>query len=434
MAQFDLLLIQNVSAAGTEYSERLVNLVKGGLLSSNASGVPTVLPVGTNGYHLVVDSTEDTGLKWVAIEAGHTQHTDTGTTNNTFTVDSDGTTGKIILDADNAGGNYSTTLQNQTQAADIVLTLPSITGVLALVSQLHTQNTDTGTTSTIFELDNDGFKIELTAESASKFGVKVDGGATYADMQVKNLTANSIALQSGTIANAPSNSTDITNKGYVDGILAANDAMVFRGTVGTGGTYEITAFNALATYNAGWTFKAITAGTIKGKVCEIGDTLYATVDRSGSGQLDADWVVVQTNIDGAVIGPASAGNGYLVLFDGTTGKLIKAGTGAPGSMAYANTTDYVAKALFDANTILTANTDNTPAALTVAEQTLIGRKTGGSIAALTPAEIMGVICVTAPASKAATGVAGQIAFDDNYIYRCTATNTWKRSAMATNWP
>ncbi len=35
-----------------------------------------------------------------------------------------------------------------------------------------------------------------------------------------------------------------------------------------------------------------------------------------------------------------------------------------------------------------------------------------------------------PASAAASGTAGQIAFDQNYIYICTGTNTWKRVAIA----
>lgn len=298
---------------------------------------------------------------------------------------------------------------------------------------LHNQNTDTGTDSTIFELDNDGFKIELTAESASKFGVKVDGGATYADMQAKDGTFNKVILTTGTISTPPSVSTDIVNKAYADGLIAANDAMVFKGTVGAGGTYEIAAFNTLATYNTGWTFRVVTAGTIKGKVCEVGDMLTAMVGRSGSGNLDADWTVMQTNLDGAVIGPASVGDGYIVLFDGTSGKLIKAGTGAPGSMIYANTGDYVAKALFDANTILSANADNTPLALTIGEQTIVGRKTGGNIAPLTPAEAMNVLWVTPPAAKNSTGIAGQIAKDGNYVYFCTAANTWKRAIIATNW-
>lgn len=36
-----------------------------------------------------------------------------------------------------------------------------------------------------------------------------------------------------------------------------------------------------------------------------------------------------------------------------------------------------------------------------------------------------------PASASAAGDAGQICWDANYIYVCTATNTWKRSALAT---
>ena len=36
-----------------------------------------------------------------------------------------------------------------------------------------------------------------------------------------------------------------------------------------------------------------------------------------------------------------------------------------------------------------------------------------------------------PASASATGTTGEIAWDANYIYVCTATNTWKRSAITT---
>jgi len=49
---------------------------------------------------------------------------------------------------------------------------------------------------------------------------------------------------------------------------------------------------------------------------------------------------------------------------------------------------YVLKSLFDANTILAANTDNTPAAVTVAEQRLVGRITAGNITALTAAQVL----------------------------------------------
>jgi hypothetical protein len=36
-----------------------------------------------------------------------------------------------------------------------------------------------------------------------------------------------------------------------------------------------------------------------------------------------------------------------------------------------------------------------------------------------------------PASAGATGTTGEIAWDADYIYVCTATNTWKRTAIAT---
>jgi hypothetical protein len=39
--------------------------------------------------------------------------------------------------------------------------------------------------------------------------------------------------------------------------------------------------------------------------------------------------------------------------------------------------------------------------------------------------------VTAPASSSATGIRGQFAFDNNYVYVCTNTNTWVRAALST---
>jgi len=52
---------------------------------------------------------------------------------------------------------------------------------------------------------------------------------------------------------------------------------------------------------------------------------------------------------------------------------------------------------FDADTILAAESDNTPVALTVAAQRIVGRKTGGHIAALTAAEILAILGVEAGA-------------------------------------
>ena len=39
--------------------------------------------------------------------------------------------------------------------------------------------------------------------------------------------------------------------------------------------------------------------------------------------------------------------------------------------------------------------------------------------------------VPVPASATATGQTGQLAQDGSYLYICTASNTWKRVAIAT---
>ena len=36
-----------------------------------------------------------------------------------------------------------------------------------------------------------------------------------------------------------------------------------------------------------------------------------------------------------------------------------------------------------------------------------------------------------PSSASSTGAKGEICYDANYIYVCTATNTWKRVALST---
>jgi|TARA_B100001778_G_scaffold37006_2_gene26790 hypothetical protein len=36
---------------------------------------------------------------------------------------------------------------------------------------------------------------------------------------------------------------------------------------------------------------------------------------------------------------------------------------------------------------------------------------------------------TAPSTSSATGVAGQLAFDADYLYVCVSSNTWKRIAL-----
>ena len=75
----------------------------------------------------------------------------------------------------------------------------------------------------------------------------------------------------------------------------------------------------------------------------------------------------------------------------------------------------------------TASTSTTTGALTVTGGAGIAGDlhVGGRINGL------GSVQSGTPASAAATGTAGQVRWDADYIYVCTATNTWKRVAIST---
>ena len=79
MAQYDILLYQNVSPSAVLFKEQFVNIAKGCILSADSNGVPTVLSAGTNDFVLTADSTTPTGLKWSAAGSSTVFRTDATT-------------------------------------------------------------------------------------------------------------------------------------------------------------------------------------------------------------------------------------------------------------------------------------------------------------------------------------------------------------------
>lgn len=112
-------------------------------------------------------------------------------------------------------------------------------------------------------------------------------------------------------------------KAYADGLLDANNAYQYKGVI------DCSANPNYPAASAGWTYKVSVAGKIGGASginVEVGDTLTCIVDGSAAGNqatVGANWIIVQTNIDGAVTGPASSTAGDIVTFSGTTGKVIQ---------------------------------------------------------------------------------------------------------------
>ena len=86
--------------------------------------------------------------------------------------------------------------------------------------------------------------------------------------------------------------------------------------------------------------------------------------------------------------PASPGVGE-VWFRSDLGSFRVRGSGSTISLlSSADLSAYVAKTLYDANTVLAATTDNTPAALTLGASTVLGRRATGNIVAISYANLI----------------------------------------------
>jgi hypothetical protein len=129
-----------------------------------------------------------------------------------------------------------------------------------------------------------------------------------------------VALAANSDAKIP---TQKAVKAYADGLLDANNAYQYKGVIDASLNPNYPAASA------GHTYKISVAGKIGGASginVEVGDTITALVDGSAAGNqatVGANWIVMQTNIDGAVVGPASSTAGDLVTFSGTTGKVVQ---------------------------------------------------------------------------------------------------------------
>lgn len=172
-----------------------------------------------------------------------------------------------------------------------------------------------------------------------------------------------------TLNGDPTDNLHAATKQYVDNILTINDALVFKGILGTDtGMISSLPPNAIdSSYKQGWTYKVGTAGTYAGQDCEIGDTIYCIAD--GTTANNANWTIIQTNIDGTVIGPSESAGGVAV-FTGTTGKAIKdsgftIATSVPENAVFTDTNTKVTSAAnhytpsTDANSELTASLSGT---------------------------------------------------------------------------
>lgn len=171
--------------------------------------------------------------------------------------------------------------------------------------------------------DNDSRLTNARTPTAHKTSHATGGSdaLTAADIGADASGAASSAITAHIAASDPHG-----DRSYADSLFAANDALVYKGAI------DASANPNYPAASAGHLYKISVAGKIgggSGVNVEVGDSILCTVDGTLAGTqaaVGANWSIIQTNIDGAVIGPASATSGDLAVFSGTGGKLI-AGSG-----------------------------------------------------------------------------------------------------------
>jgi hypothetical protein len=163
--------------------------------------------------------------------------------------------------------------------------------------------------------------LQLASTAQTQTGTDTALATTAAGVKaaIDQRIDNTAGLSSGSTTNAPSVAAAKT---YIDGIIAAANALVYKGVI------DASANPNYPASNAGDVYKVSVAGKIggaSGPNVEVGDMLIALTDGTAAGTqaaVGAQWDIVQQNIDGAVTGPASSTSGNLPSFSGTTGKVV----------------------------------------------------------------------------------------------------------------
>lgn len=104
--------------------------------------------------------------------------------------------------------------------------------------------------------------LTLTASSVSNKSITISGSIADASTSAKGVVkiGDGISVNNGTISVTASS-------------LGLSSAMLFKGSLGTGGT--ITSLPAAAVGNSGYTYKVITAGTYASQVAKVGDVFVS---------------------------------------------------------------------------------------------------------------------------------------------------------------
>jgi hypothetical protein len=208
----------------------------------------------------------------------------------------------------------------------------------------------------------------------------------------------------------------------IDGYtFAAGDSLIWYFTGTNAGLWTVTSTGSPTT-SAVLTRPSYYQGTLPWSLAIIG------IEKSGAGGNQGLWVQLRPNTSGTYPVVVNTTNMTTNTVINPAGNASISGNTFQNTQTLVGGTNTVAPLKFQSGVLQT-----TPAAHSI-------EWNGNSLYATTvaatrtaiPSFIAGPLSATGtvPVLSSTNGIAGQMAFDSNYLYICTAANTWKRAALS----
>jgi len=459
----------NVIRGGTTVSGATVTGTAGqfGTITGNTAGFTTVTGTtvtGTTANFVTVSGTTVTGnvgnfTTVTGGSAGFTTVTGTTITGTTLTVASGTFTGNSTAAAFIPTGSTVPTNGVYLPSANNVAISTNGSGRLFVdASGRVGMGAAEGTyAASVTTTGNNGFLVKTGTASA----VQIYAGNTGGEAALGTLTSDPLNL-----VTAGSSRIRITSAGLVGIGTSSPDANsqlhivgssyqpLYVNTTNAGGggaAFFRSGTQALYVGTAGssWLSGSSTAdGLVRAEanlvLASNGNTRAVTIDTSqrvGIGTASPGSLLTSYPGNVSTLG-AKASTGLLIDNNGSAGNISQIGLGYTFSNTYhpisiaavttSGTGSTRADLVFAVRDLTTDVAPTERARIDSSGRLLVGTSTntGGSLFQVNDNRIR-IATAKTPASATDTGSAGEICWDANYIYVCTATNTWKRAALST---
>lgn len=330
-----------------------------GTLKFNA-GANVAVAVSTDGVTISATDTKYTSGTGITVSGTTINHsnsitagTASGDANKTLTFGGTFTIPSITYDAQ--GHIKSKTVTTMTMPAAPTFTNWQAKNIVG-ASGTATANAVTTNATTFLNLIENGAvrsshqitgtgKVTVTADATGK--VTINGAATTAAsgsvngtiaIDGKDVAVKGLGSAAYTASSAYATTAFVINE--IGSKISAAQALRFKGTIGTDG--DVTELPA--NHTVGDTYVVKAAGNFAGEGCEAGDMIICV--KSGTTAANADWSVIQRNLDGAVTGKSLTANTVILgnggstvkaLANGTAGYVLKATASGPAWQAEKDT-------------------------------------------------------------------------------------------------